>query len=110
IPSLSQSEPVDFPKDAELVTLFRSHHDGFERLATMGMEDTGVVSLLSSDMLKQRPLTGGRQELSPERRSEYIRLLNSISSDLVLGIDFYRITFSYSRGGSALSIGPGWMK
>ena len=76
----------------------------------MGMEDTGIVSLLSLEMLNERPLIGGRQALSSERRSEYVRLLTSIRADLVMGIDFYRITFSYSRGGSALSIGPGWTK
>jgi hypothetical protein len=101
---------ADPPKDAELVASFRSHHDAFEKLAAMGVEDTGTVSLLSPEMLNERRLTGGREALSHERRREYVRLLTSIRPDLVMGIDSYRITFSYSRGGSALSIGPGWMK
>jgi hypothetical protein len=111
-PCLSWCDPVaaNSPKDAELVASFRSHHDAFEKLAGMGMEDTGILSLLSFEMLNERPLTGGRQALSPERRSEYVRLLTSVRPDLVMGIDFYRISFSYSRGGSGLSIGPGWMK
>ena len=111
-PCLSRCEPVaaSLPEDAELAASFRSHREAFERLAAMGMEDTGIVSLLSFDMLNERPLTDARQALSSERRSEYVRLLTSIRADLVMGIDFYRITFSYLRGGSALSIGPGWMK
>ena len=111
-PHFSRCDPVaaNPPKDAELVASFQSHHDAFERLAVMGMEDTGTVSLLSPEMLNEQSLTGGRQALSPERRSEYVRLLTNIRPDLVMGIDFYRITFCYSSGGSALSIGPGWMK
>jgi hypothetical protein len=89
-PYLSRCDPAmaNPPKDAELVASFRSHHDAFERLAAMGMEDTGIVSLLSPEMLNEQPLTGGRQALSPERRSEYVRLLTSIRPDLVMGIDF----------------------
>jgi hypothetical protein len=109
---MSRCDPVaaNPPKDAELEASFRSHHDAFEKLAAMGMEDTGIVSLLSPEMLNEQRLTGGREALSPERRSEYVSLLTSIRPDLVMGIDFDRITFSYSRGGSTLSIGPGWMK
>lgn len=112
IPSLSWCDPAaaDLPKDAELVASFRSNHDAFEKLAAMGMEDYGIVSLLSPQMLNEQRPTDGREALSPERRSEYVRLLKNIRPDLVMGIDFYRITFSYSRGGSALSIGPGWTK
>ncbi len=111
-PCLLWCDPVaaNPPKDAELVSSFRSHHDAFERLAAMGMEDTGIVSLLSPEMLNEQPLTDGRKALSPERGGECVRLLTSITPDLVMGIDFDRITFSYSRGGSTLSIGPGWMK
>ena len=74
-PCLSRCDPVaaNPPKDAELVASFRSHHDAFEKLAAMGMEDTGIVSLLRPKMLNERRLTGGRQSLSPERRSEYVR-------------------------------------
>jgi hypothetical protein len=32
------------PKDAELVALFRSHRDAFERFAVMGIEDAGRFS------------------------------------------------------------------
>jgi hypothetical protein len=106
----SQPEPPRMPKDAELREIFQVHREAFEKLAAMGTVDTGVVSLLSPEMLDERPLTGGREVLTPERRSEYTRLLSSIKPDLVMGIDAYRITFSYSRGGSDLSIGPGWMK
>jgi hypothetical protein len=105
--SFVQCESI--PKDAELVALFRSHHDAFEKLGAMGTEDTGNVSYLSAKTLNERPLTDGRQNLSPERRSEYIRLITSIKPDLVMGIDAYQISFSYSVGG-ALSIGPRWMK
>jgi hypothetical protein len=106
----SQPQIATMPRDAELREIFRSHRDAFEKLAAMGIEDTGIVSLLSPEMLNERPLTDGRETLSPKRRSEYTRLLANIKPDLVMGIDVYRITFSYSRGGSALSIGPGWMK
>jgi hypothetical protein len=35
------------PKDADLVDLFRSHRDAFERLATMAIEDTDTFSSIS---------------------------------------------------------------
>ncbi len=107
-----QGDPVvsNMPQDAELAAVFRSHRDSFEKLAAMGMEDYGSVSLLSKDLLSQRPLTGGLEELTPQRRDEYLRLLTSIKPALVMGIDFYRISFSFSRGGIGLSIGPSWMK
>ena len=108
-PCLSQCDSMNVPTDAELVALFRSHHDAFEKLGAMGTEDTGNVSYLSAKTLNERPLTDGRQNLSLERRSEYIRLITSIKPDLVMGIDAYQISFSYSVGG-ALSIGPRWMK
>lgn len=111
-PCLSRCDPIglNMPKDAELVALFRSHRDAFEKLAAMGMEDSGIVSYLSSETLNEEPLTGGRQALSQSRRSEYARLLTSIRPDLIMGIDTYKISFSYSVGGIALSIGRSWMK
>jgi hypothetical protein len=104
-----QGDPVvsNMPQDAELAAVFRSHRDSFEKLAAMGMEDYGSVSLLSKDLLSQRPLTGGLEDLTPQRRDEYLRLLTSIKPALVMGIDFYRISFSFRIG---LSIGPSWMK
>lgn len=108
----ARSDPIalNVPKDAELITLFRSHRDAFERLASMGMEDKGVVSYLSNDTLTADPLTDGRNALSQTRRSEYVRLLSSIRPDLVIRIDGYSISFSYSAGGTGLSIGRSWMK
>ena len=35
------------PKDAELTELFRSHHDAFEKLASMGAEDTNTTAYLN---------------------------------------------------------------
>jgi hypothetical protein len=102
----------DMPKDADLVDLFRSHRDAFERLATMAIEDTGTFSSISVEALNKEPLTGGLQSLSLERRSEYKRLLSSIKSDLVMGIDTFTrsVSFSYWRGGTGLSIGRSWEK
>jgi len=59
------------PKDAELTELFRSHHDAFEKLASMGAEDANTTSYLNLETLNEEPLTDGRQALSPARRSEY---------------------------------------
>jgi hypothetical protein len=73
------------PKDANLVDLFRSHRDAFERLATMAIEDTDTFSSISVETQNKEPLTGGLQSLSPERRGEYKRLLSSIRSDLGYG-------------------------
>jgi hypothetical protein len=101
---------LNVPKDAELITLFRSHRDAFERLASMAVEDKGVVSYLSNDTLTADPLTDGRNVLSQTRRSEYVRLLSSIRPDLVIRIDVDTISFSYSAGGTGLSIGRSWMK
>src|SRR5260370_2993203 len=62
-----QGDPVvsNMPQDAELAAVFRSHRDSFEKLAAMGMEDYGSVSLLSKDLLSQRPLTGCVEALTP---------------------------------------------
>jgi hypothetical protein len=85
----SQPLPINMPKDAELVELFRSHYDAFERLAIMGMEDAATVSHVSVKALKEEPLSDGLQALTSARRSEYIRLLGSIKSDLAMGFDSY---------------------
>lgn len=100
------------PKDAELVALLRSHRDAFETLATMGIEDARTFSCVSVEDLDKEPLTDGLQFLNPERRDKYKRLLASIRSDLVMGVDGYTmsVSFSYSRGGTGLSIGRSWEK
>jgi hypothetical protein len=100
------------PKDAELVALLRSHRDAFERLAVMGIEDAGRFSSISVEVLNKEPLTDGLQALNPERRGEYKRLLASIRSDLMMGIDGYTrsVSFSYWGGGTGLSIGRSWEK
>ena len=108
VPSLVQCDSM--PKDAQLVELFRSRRDAFERLAVMGMEDSGIVSHVSVEALKKEPLTDGRQDLSPARRSEYVRLLSSIRTDLSMGSDAYGICFSYWGGGIGLSVGRSWEK
>jgi hypothetical protein len=98
------------PKDAELTELFRSHRDAFEKLAAIGVEDTNTTTYLNLETLNEEPLTDGRQALSPARRSEYRELIASIRPDLAVSIDWYRITFSYWRGGDWLPIGRTWMK
>jgi hypothetical protein len=100
-----RSEPLpNMPKDAELVELFRSHRDAFEKLAAMGMEDAATVSHLSIDTLNKEPLTDGRQNLPVGRRDEYKRLLSTIRSDLSVGIGNDGVAFAYwhtvSRGRS----------
>ncbi|HZS54928.1 MAG TPA: hypothetical protein VFA65_11025 [Bryobacteraceae bacterium] len=84
------------PKDAELVELFRSHRDAFEKLAAMGMEDAGTVSHLSIETLTKEPLTDGRQNLPVIRRDEYKRLLSSIRPNLSVGIG-NGVAFAYWR-------------
>jgi hypothetical protein len=101
---------VDMPKDAELTELFRSHRDAFEKLAAMGAEDTNTTTYLNLETLNEEALTDGRETLSPARRSEYKQLIASIRPDLAVWIDWYRITFSYWRGGDWLPIGLSWMK
>jgi len=78
----------------------------------MGIEDAGRFSSVSVESLGKEPLTGGLQTLNPERRGEYKRLLASIRSDFVTGIDGYTmsVSFSYWRGGTGLSIGRSWEK
>jgi len=98
------------PKDPELVELFRSRRDAFERLAAMGGEDTNRTTYITIETLDEEPLTDGREALSPTRRSEYKQLITSIRPDLAVLIDWYRITFSYWQGGNGLSIGRTWLK
>jgi hypothetical protein len=100
----------DTPKDAELATLFRSHREAFERLATMGMEDRNATTYISIETLNQDPLTGGRETLSADRRNEYKRLLASIRPDIVMRMDFFSVSFSYWSGGAGVSIGKSWTK
>jgi hypothetical protein len=100
------------PQDADLVKLFRSHREAFQRLATMAIEDKDTFSSISVEALNKEPLTGGLQSVSPERRDEYKRLLSSIRSDLVMGISAFTmsVSFSYWYGGTGLSIGRSWEK
>jgi len=100
MPSLVQSDPM--PRDAELVELFRSHRDAFERLAVMGMEDAATVSHVSVEALKEESLSDGLQTLSAARRSEYVRLLSRIRTNLSMGSDGYGVCFSYWSGGTGL--------
>ena len=99
-------------RDAELVALLRSHRDAFETLTTMAIEHARTFSFVSIENLDKGPLTDGLQSLNPERRGTYKRLLASIRSDLVMGIDGYTmsVSFSYWRGGIGLSIGRSWQK
>ncbi len=83
------------PKDAELVDVFRTHREAFERLAAMGVEDANTTTYISTEVLNEEPLTDGREMLSSTRRNEYKRLLASIRPDLAIWTDWYRITFSY---------------
>ena len=103
-------DAVNMPKDAELKELFRLHDDALKRLASMGEEDTNTVGYLNLETLNEDPLTDGRQNLSPARRSEYRQLIASVRPDLAVMLDWYRITFSYWRGGDWLPIGRSWMK
>jgi hypothetical protein len=89
------------PKDAELIELFRSHHDAFERQAAMETEDAGTISHLSIETLDKEPLADGQQNLPVMRRDEYKRLLNSIRPALSMGIGISGVSFSYWRGVSS---------
>ncbi len=109
-PCLSRCDVISAPTDGQLIQLFRSHRDAFERLAAMATEDMGTVSYLSVETLSEPHPTDGRQNLSSARRSEYMRLLTSIRPDLVLRIATDRISFSYSSGGVGLSVNQSWIK
>jgi hypothetical protein len=111
-PFLGCSQPlaINMPKDSQLVELFRSHRDAFERLAVMGIEDAATVSHVSVEALKEEPLSQGLQALTPARRSEYVRLLSSIRTGLSMGSDAYGVCFSYWSGGTGLSVGRSWEK
>jgi hypothetical protein len=91
------------PTDRELVALFRTHRESFERLRTMALQDTRSVSYLSTDTLDHN-------FLSAARRKEYADLLSAIRSDLVMRIDPLDISFSYWGGGEGLSVNRSWMK
>jgi hypothetical protein len=64
-PCLLWCDPLgaNMPKDAELIELFRSHHDAFERQAAMETEDAGTISHLSIETLDKEPLADGQQNL-----------------------------------------------
>jgi hypothetical protein len=91
------------PKDVELVTLLRDHREAFERLRTMAIEDSNVISYVTEDTLKQ-------STLSEARCNEYRHLLSGIERNLVIRINALAVSFSYSSGGVGLAIARSWMK
>jgi hypothetical protein len=88
--------PLSVPKDQTLIALFRSHRHVFQEIAELAVVDAPRHSDLES--------------LTPERRSEYLRLLHQIPWRIKVGFTENRVTFSCARGGILLAIGPGWSK
>ncbi len=112
--SRPQDDP-EFPKDRELVTMFRSHREALEKLRTMALQNAGVVSYLTVSAIAgaSSECSGslkGILRLSEARRSEYVRLLSSIRDDLVIGTAFDRVSFSYWYGGLGLTVDRTWAK
>jgi len=88
--------PLSVPKDNSLIALFRSHRDAFQGIADLAVLDAPRFSTLET--------------LRPERRSEYLRLLQQIPRRIQVGFTESRVTFLCAGGGILLSIGPGWSK
>ena len=91
------------PKDQELITIFHGHRDAFERLRTMAVEDSRVISYVSQDSLKS-------SALSEARRNEYLRLLSGIRRDLTVGAGSHQVTFHLAGGGVGLAIARSWVE
>jgi len=96
--------PSDLPKDSELVASFREHHEAFEALCAMALEDSERVSDISVDTLRET-------SLEKHRKAQYRDLLEQIKRDMDIGIDDHeRVLFSYSGGGEFLAINRTWGK
>jgi hypothetical protein len=91
------------PTDGELVAIFREHREAFERLRTMALEDSRVISYVSEDSLQ-------KSGLSEARRAEYVRLLSGIRRNLTAGVSLHGVTFRFAGGGVGLAIARSWVE
>jgi hypothetical protein len=91
------------PKDQELVAIFQGNRDAFERLRSMALEDSRVISYVSQDSLKN-------SALSEARRNEYLRLLSGIRRNLTVGAGPHQVTFHFAGGGVGLAIARSWVE
>jgi hypothetical protein len=96
--------PSDVPKDSQLVASFWEHHEAFEKLSAIALEDSERVSEICVDTLSDT-------SLDESRKAQYRDLLEQIKGVTDIGIDDHlRVLFSYSGGGEFLAINRSWGK
>jgi hypothetical protein len=89
--------PLRVPRDRSLIAFFHGHRQAFQEIVDLAVIDA--------------PRHSSIEGLRPERRSEYLRLLNQINlSSNDLGFFEDRVTFWCAGGGILLAIGPSWSK
>jgi len=92
--------PSDVPKDSELVASFRAHHEAFETLSAMALEDSERVSDITINAMPS---------LDRRRNAKYRELFEQINRDMNIATnDHERVLFEYSGGG--IAIGQSWDK
>ena len=78
--------------DEDLLALFSSHRNEFERLRDMTISDAGPLSCITVEDLSGLPISADRQH-------EYRRLMDSIMTGLTIGIDRDEVFFHIAAGG-----------
>ena len=87
------------PKDSVLITKFHEHHEAFDQLRHMMIEDS--LAYLSESQIDGR--------LNDARKNEYQSMLSKIQSGLIIGSDLKSVRFIFAIGGLS-AIGSGWFK
>jgi hypothetical protein len=93
------------PKDKELIAIFNSHREGFEKIQLMATEDAEKgLYLDTSDF-------GGGSKFTASRQQEYEKLISEIQPGLRVSIDGREkgISFTFAARG-LFAIGPEWGK
>lgn len=90
-----------FPKDAELLSVFRQHRASFDQLRQMAIDDKEIEGYFSESELKPA--------LSAERQRSYRALLSDIHPGLAVTVD-YDDTVRFIFAVRGVAIGPSSVK
>jgi hypothetical protein len=101
------SDPLNIrrPKDQELMAIFNSHRESFEKIQQMATDDAEHGLYLDA------PYLGEGSKFTASRQQEYKTLISDIKPGLHVSIDGREKGMSFTfAGGGLLAIGPGWEK
>jgi hypothetical protein len=102
-------DPFNFraPKDQKLISIFHAHHEAFEKIQQMAIEDSRHGLYFDGD-IKEAKLEGAK--IDETRLQEYKNLLSEIRPGLDWGIDGRNevVRFLFAGGGGTIS--SDWVK